>query len=451
MLLERLLELLSDNELRKRLEAEFDHVRSTASGLPDLAGEDATLEGMEDPEEALNTAINMHDIDVAELFHDHVQKRFDPPDAISPMQMAYDLLELIDPHDPHARTFEEVYQLFLHDVRTKLFAFRHSRPFAICRLHSQPEWDAYMRGVEHMAKAMADAQAGVTTDPPNLQRGEADSTRRHFWSIHDVNIELAGSAPAALDPERADAPGTDQLLLFAVAEGTTSRQLFDAIVREVPKATRSLLLTHVWLTSDAMPRISEARELPACDLKQFTSAEPFLHEGLDRHFSSPTRRDSLDRRLRNAIHLLVQSDAQTHDSLSVALSMSAMEALLSERQDITKTLAERTAALLEPEGDKRGAADTFVRKLYQVRSDLLHGTRLESETMHRLRARFLAGAVLNAVMEWQSFWRRIEPDSDSPDKLFAGLREAMFRATRIDGVTDSIARRLWLDPVWRIP
>lgn len=165
---------------------------------------------------------------------------------------------------------------------------------------------------------------------------------------------------------------------------------------------------------------------------------------LNAYFSNPTKRDSFDRRIRNSLHLLVQSDQQRHTAIGIALSVAAIESLVCRKAgDIANMFAENTAVILEPDPTFRAAAVEFVKDLYDARSRVLHGDLLEHEATMRRNARALAAAVLQAILERRAFQRRAGVQSETPDDLINELRRGKWVPGQLTGVSESPVRTLW--------
>jgi len=157
------------------------------------------------------------------------------------------------------------------------------------------------------------------------------------------------------------------------------------------------------------------------------------------------KKDSMGKRIRNAVHLLVESDRQANDSVGLAISITAVEALLAEGRtgEISQRLSESVGILLEPDLSKRNEARKFVKHLYNLRSDALHGTTIEGEQNTRGYARHLAAGVLAAVITRQEFMRRAGYDPETPSKLLEDLRDSRYASGQPMGVNESNVRRLW--------
>jgi Apea-like HEPN len=152
-----------------------------------------------------------------------------------------------------------------------------------------------------------------------------------------------------------------------------------------------------------------------------------LGETLGSYFSDPTKKDSLARRIRNAVHFLVESDRQAKNGVGLALSVVAMETLLCRKgSDLANTLAEHVAVLLEPVPSNRRSAETFVKKLYDKRSNVLHGTETDFPADDLSSARLLASGVLISFVARRILRRRAGYDDQTPDELLNELRDRKY-------------------------
>jgi hypothetical protein len=165
---------------------------------------------------------------------------------------------------------------------------------------------------------------------------------------------------------------------------------------------------------------------------------------LNAYFAQPERKDSIDRRIRNAVHLLVESRRQQHNAIGLSLSVAAIEALLCDKKEgISTQISENVAVLLEPDSRMRADAKTFVKKLYDARSTTLHGTTLEHERSVRRNAWALAFAVFRAILERQKFQKKAGFDVEVPTSFFQELEHSKFRGGEIPGVSRYPVRKFW--------
>ena len=83
------------------------------------------------------------------------------------------------------------------------------------------------------------------------------------------------------------------------------------------------------------------------------------------------------------------------------------------------------------------------KSLYTQRSRLLHGERVEGDQGLRTGTRVIVAATLHAVIERQTFWKKLREDPDDPERLFDALRSASVKASRVDGVSDYPVMDIW--------
>lgn len=172
----------------------------------------------------------------------------------------------------------------------------------------------------------------------------------------------------------------------------------------------------------------------------------FLRYSLDLFYLSDSKKDTIERRLRNAIRLLIESDHQDAPAIQLSLCFAGIEALVcTKKEGIVDQLARNVATLLQPQSDERRTAISRVKKLYDLRSKVLHGTQVDVEMNAVLDARRLAGGVLMAVVEWRLFAQRIGQEKKQVPDFFDALEEATVSGKRFVGVPDeSVA---WLPNV----
>lgn len=186
--------------------------------------------------------------------------------------------------------------------------------------------------------------------------------------------------------------------------------------------------------------------LPALDESTLSDQELFVRSCLDAFCSKPAPKpkDSIDKRIRNAVQLLMASDAQSNDALGLALSVTAMEALLGRgNTEISERLSTDVAVLLEPELDRRSEATKFVKRLYNLRSEALHGKSLEKDEHEREQARLLAAGILRGMVTRRDFMRKLRDEPETPEDLLKELRNMQYRPGQILDVNEPSVRELW--------
>lgn len=272
-----------------------------------------------------------------------------------------------------------------------------------------------------------------------------------LWKSNSgFEVTLLGGLP--IQDEHWEIPKNDRLIvtspqaIYLRLEGNCSAKAFRQFRRSVIQVLRCIFrsLSLIKTFNDPIRRFIPWEKYVRIGETFPEQDDHCIAPLLDAYYSNPTKSDSFGRRIRNALHLLVQSDQQCHTAIGIALSVAAIESLLC-RDDgaLTLTFAENTAALLEPDPRYRDAAETFAKKLYGARSKVLHGELLEHEAAQRRNARALAGAVLQAIMERQTFQRRAGVKSETPDDLINELRRGRWVPGQLTGVSESPVRTLW--------
>ena len=174
--------------------------------------------------------------------------------------------------------------------------------------------------------------------------------------------------------EEAGGEGKQYPCLYAQIEGRCSKHALlcfeDECKHVITSAIKSLTLTGCIYPDDYAPQhtptimndglhisipINTESVIPKNELnkeapnKGSTSIDyvSLLGRYIGYYYLKPQKKDSLDRRLRNAMHLLVEADKQKHPSVTLALSFSAIEALVCSKKDgIADELSRNVATLL---------------------------------------------------------------------------------------------------------
>lgn len=159
------------------------------------------------------------------------------------------------------------------------------------------------------------------------------------------------------------------------------------------------------------------------------------------------KKDTFEKRIRNAVVLLAESDTQSNSAIRLALCVTALEALLGKRgSDISRTLQENIATLLEPDPDQKLDAERFVKKLYDHRSQVLHGESVDNRNDKTVfEGRLLAAAALRAFVERIQYARRSGEGVETPEQLLSDLKSRKYKPGHPTGVLESPVRVLWTD------
>lgn len=183
--------------------------------------------------------------------------------------------------------------------------------------------------------------------------------------------------------------------------------------------------------------------IPLASLETILNKQIILCDYLNSYFySTLNEKVSFNKRMCNAVILLAASDEQTNNAAGLALSMSALEALLCDSQEkITNQLASHTSSLLEPIEVNRVKASKFIKKLYGIRSKLLHGESTASDEAQRLYARHIVAEVLDALNNM----KQLGGMPNTPSKLFSELQKGDYKGGRqVLSIERNSVRSYWL-------
>jgi hypothetical protein len=400
------------------------------------------------------------EIQIQEAFEEYVIQKMAKPHRLILEELVETFFNLAKPDEKHFREFEEfssddcnnLYMVFVNYVKNHILSYRYSDPFPICMVTNKEKGEWLMEGFAlGYNVAMANAK-GEKFQPENLS--ESIDDEESVWNKNNISVRLP-KGPELIGEKR---PGGKKLYhLLAVIEGEMSTSacsmLQNEMSRIIPTAIRSadLLQTTGFggeykVIEPTIPVVfeREIKGLPWGEEKLIENGKPLIRQYLDAYYSEPTKKDSIQRRIRNATCLLIESDNQTNNAVGLALSIAAIEALLGEKgQEVTTKLADNVAVLLEPDLSKRQKATEFVKDLYDTRSRALHGELVETENEARFNARHLAAAVISGVISRRDFLRRLGESPETPEQLLKELREIRFDSGQPMGVDEYNICELW--------
>jgi hypothetical protein len=165
----------------------------------------------------------------------------------------------------------------------------------------------------------------------------------------------------------------------------------------------------------------------------------FIQRCLDVYYLKPGKKDSIEKRLYNAIHLLAEADRQENSSVLLALSFSAIEALMcSQTTGITEELSSNVATLLEPNASERIEAIDAIKKLYNKRSEILHGAKLDHESELARQSRKLAAGCLKAVTEWLDCNQRFGIEQPDRSDFLSEIRSAKISGHQVVDISENL-------------
>jgi hypothetical protein len=465
---DQIIELLENTELRQKVIAVIKEVWSYAGTLYDNPDEDMEeyiekVKGASLWEEAWGGA--ERDIDkIQDAFDDYVIRKIAKPYRLTLEELVQAFLDLAKPDERHYTDFEQftsddcnnLYAIFVNYIKNHILSYRHSDPFPICLVAEDGVGKEWLRGAMS-GYALAMTHVGRKDFPPSGASDTEDVEKeKPLWHKNGVSVSLLRGAD--LIEER---PGGKKLYhILALIEGNTSvlacRDLQSEMARILPTAIRSadLLQTTGFrgeykVVEPTIPRVfeREIKGLPWGEESLLENARPLISQYVDAYYSDfPGKKDSIDRRIRNAVSLLIESDNQPNNAVGLALSITGIEALLGEKgEGIAIMLAERVGALLEPDDIQRNNATEFVKKLYNTRSRALHGELVETESTVRFNARHLAAAALDAMI----FLKLAAPSyydvPDTPEQLLKFLYDSRRTHGQPLGIKEYNVRELWMD------
>ncbi len=327
--------------------------------------------------------------------------------------------------------FEEMYGHFLDHLSRHVLRERQSQPLKVAKVTDLP------------SDAAADAQAGLKLPFLGYRSGKAEvlgeaeapdlpdfiEDEEHepvdiaegspLWSHEDIratvsHLELRGHVT------RSTVHRHDEGLLYMRLRGHLSRRCLRNLQNEFLQILTAVLRTVVSLQPGWQSRLAhDVVEIPAATLTQHLA---FIRGALTTTLEGRRKGDHFRNRIANAVRLLAEADRQPSTALGIALCVTAIESLVGIKgTELKRRISDIVATLLEPRTAHRDQAVKFVAHLYDIRSDVLHGTRLDGEANTLRNARRLASAVLYAVWFYADFKQRYDDQLEKPDRWLADL------------------------------
>jgi len=265
---------------------------------------------------------------------------------------------------------------------------------------------------------------------------ESDSLETILWEKNNIRLKVAKQGKH----------------YFAAIDGYMSQKVraefFKKVKSLLPSIARTIqLLCYRMDDADDVRRICRHPFPPLPFIKDMEGNRELIKSLIDCYFTeSNSKKDTFDRRIRNALTLLVESDAQSNNAVAMALSVAAIEALLGERKNgITEIISTRVGVLLEPNRDLRQDAKGFTKKVYDDRSGCLHGEIIDGQNDMRIKTRHLAAGVLNAVLGRMKFMKRLDPmrpKPETPQELFEEIEKLEYKGI-VPGIEECNVRAYW--------
>ena len=365
----------------------------------------------------------------SEFFEQLVGKLSEPP-IVSGEELFEELTTLIIPDkledQRFLRDFNKLYDCFIDNVRHRLVTDRRSDSFELWDFCNIPE------GNEN-----PESRIGVLrkTNCIGLYIDEIKSSEK-FPHEGILTASFRGTMS-----ERAFSKLMDNLI-----PAIPSIMKTISLIQYPPprrKKLKLIIITNEFSLKRTMEKKKPSYEPPIC-FENLQEYSPFITYCLDSLSRSDGKKDTMDRRLGNAVKYLIAADNPNFGSVQLSLAVTAIEALLGEKgQDISHTLADRVMALLEPDQSLRPKAHDFMKKLYNERSKSLHGSRIEDSDSAKA-ARKLAACCLYGLWVGNGYKRRMEGSMYSPESLFDELDDSSKSAKRLDYFPEiPMARGLW--------
>jgi hypothetical protein len=347
---------------------------------------------------------------------------------------------------------ESIFQTHLLDS----FAFppitsSELRDIAIAQLSGASASEEFVVAIDRFCVCVSQATY-YSNDDLNVKDVESDTGLGYWWGKSD-DMELKSLVEDCKPIWRSNhgfwLTFVDKTVGFkAVVWGKLSdlalERVSSVIGRLLPSACNTLQLIHCNpLCKDTFHCVPFEVDLSGVSRDLVATENGFLSSILTHYFLPPAKKtSSIGQRLRNAVHLLVEADNQPNESISLALSFAAIEALVCEKSDgIVDELSRNVAALLQPIAIDRPSVIKAVKQLYNIRSKALHGDRLDDDRQSRWKARMLAAAVLRGVTEWMDHVVKVGAEPNRVEFLDE-LRTSAMTGHQMVGIDPRLSRLL---------
>jgi len=442
---DEIIELLNHKKLRAEVIETIKEVYSYAGTLNDNPTED-----MEEAVETLGTSLweeawwraetcgKIHKIEDA--FEKYVYNKLKKPYRIYPEEISESFFKLARPGGFGSRDlgfidFNNLYTIFINYITLQVISDQQPVPFPICIIPSNDK--EFFKGLAAGYEAAINKQKNIELDLDKQEEEEEELLLQQ----NGVNIRLSGRASHGIN-----------IVLSAIVSGRMSPMASQQLSAETSLILKTVIksMSLLWPMDNQLfkdcfiPDYLRNKNLPFIEEELLQSKKMLIQKCLAAYYSASTRKDSIDKRIRNAVSLLIQSDAQSNDAVGLALSVTAIEALLGEKSaDISERLSTNVVVLLEPDRSKRSDAVDFVKDLYNLRSATLHGEEIKPERDFRTKARHLAAGALISMIEYQNFLDGAGYEPQPPRDLIKYFRKTRFDPGLPMGVSETNVRKLW--------
>jgi len=429
---DEIIELLNNKELREEVVKTIKGVYSQASDLYDNSESLKELSkacGTSLWEEAWEEAYDHYDeeLDIMEeAFRKYVFDKMQKPYRIGSEEILENLNSIwIGTHELADIDPDILYTIFISTLSKYVLSDKCSEPFPICTVYG---------------------------DSPLKDLDRYNDEKAKLWCKNGVSVRLVGKRYFKKS-------SSNQKLFYidAIVDGHMSTLACKRLQAEISRILTTAIISALLLelvVSEFWPHVYfSAHPILVGGLTHLVNEDllenkkVLIQKCIDAYYSEPTKKDSIGRRIQNAVCLLIESDAQSNDAVGLSLSFAAMEALLCEgRVGITEMLAQNAARLLEPDEPKRKDAIKLVKELYDHRSRILHGEKIVSESVYRAEARHLAAGVLFCMIEHVNFLNRCGCYPQSLQELLEDISKKRSEPGLPMGVSETNVRQLWGDP-----
>lgn len=273
--------------------------------------------------------------------------------------------------------------------------------------------------------------------------------RRTSWQRYEQDAVEVGAVWAQClwsSPLRFKLADEVSLVLFVESHhvaGTTNHKAWLGLEGHFsPVATKALLTVAGCLCRVLMPVLLTSpppgRKLTKQNVVRRLET---LEQLLKTFFSSPTKKQRLEQTIQNALVMITEAASQSRSAVGMALYVVAIETMLTTgRSGLADQVSSRASVLFARSPGERSRVIAGMKRLYDLRSRVLHGDAIDIDEEHSQAARTVAIALLRAVLCCAES-RRAASSEDLQrelDSLFTSGRAHPLRATLTSLLDDAI-------------
>jgi len=170
----------------------------------------------------------------------------------------------------------------------------------------------------------------------------------------------------------------------------------------------------------------------------------FIKTAFEQSISSPGKKDSIDKRISNGTNFCINSHS-TDDPVFKMLGFSAaLEALVGKKgEGLVNAISTRIAVLLEHDPSKRSVAKKQIKKIYNERSLIIHGEKIEVDEKILFYIEKLAVSLLAIFIERASLLNKGGFGGESPMDFFDEIEDNVWSNGSLFGISPTRAREIW--------